>query len=124
MNDDVEAFTMSESTSRLFEADLEVDGVPISGDLLDSLSLTLRQDFTGEIIAERDAADVLNANGVTVDTNGHLMWTITPAESVLLNRRLPSEPHRVLFEWTYFSGTQQKRGTSEFLLWITRNAAA
>lgn len=124
MNNDVDKFEVTENTSRMFDAWLENDGQPLSGDMISTLLLTVRQDFTGEIINDRDDQNVFQTNGVTIEPDGHLVWQITPLDTKLLNRQLPSEPHRCLFEWSYDSFGVTKYGAYEFVLWVRRNAAA
>jgi hypothetical protein len=123
MNDEL-AFTMEEATTRSFEADLVADDVPITGDVLSTLTLTLRQAYTREVINSRDDMNVLNTNGVTVDSAGHLIWSVSVEDSTILNRSLWQEPRRCLFKWTYPSAAETKAGSFEFLIWVTRNAAA
>lgn len=124
MNNDVEKFEVTESTDRLFDAYLVNDGQPLTDDMISTLVLTVRQDYTGEIINGRDAQDVFNANGVTIEADGHLIWNISHFDTELKNRHLPSEPHRCLFEWSYDSFGILKFGAYEFVLWVRRNAAA
>ena len=122
MNDE-RSFTMEEATTRSFEADLVADDAPISGDVLQTLTLTVKQAYTHEVINDRDAMDVLNVNDVLVDSNGHLIWSVSVDDSTILNRSLWQEPRRCLFTWTYISAAALKTGSFEFLIWVTRNAA-
>lgn len=124
MNEElVVAFTMDEATTRSFEADLVADELPISGDVLLTLTLTVKQGYTREVINGRDQVNVLNTNGVTVDSTGHLVWSVAVEDSTILNRRLWQEPRWCLFEWTYVSASEIKTGGFEFLIWVIRHAA-
>jgi hypothetical protein len=43
--------------------------------------------------------NILNANNVTVDVNGHLVWSIRTTDTTLVET-LPFERHIALFSWT------------------------
>ena len=122
MNDEL-SFMMEEATTRSFEADLVADDAPIAADSLQSLTLTVKQAYTKDVINSRDAMDVLNINNVVVDDSGHLIWSVQVEDATMLNRALWQEPRRCLFKWTYIALAELKTGSFEFLIWVTRNAA-
>lgn len=78
----------------------------VPGSVLDSLTLTLKDITTGQVINSRNAQNVLNANNVTVDENGLLTWTLLPADLPFLRKNPPPfdsdvEVHIAVFEWTW-----------------------
>lgn len=78
------------------------DGVtPLGAGDLQTLALTVyavTQDGSTAIL-RGPQQDVLNANGVTVDANGALVWSIQPSDTTLVEA-IPFELHFCLFEWT------------------------
>ena len=84
---------------------------PIPGSSLTTLTLTLYDRRTGQILAGRDDQNILNANGVTVDAQGKLQWTMSAADSPHVAGDGSVETHVALFRWTFASGT--KAGHSE-----------
>ena len=107
-----------ERTTGQFTATLRDEAnavVPAS--LLTALTLSLFLDDDPTIfINSRNAQNVLNANGVTVDEDGLLTWTIAVLDNVLVNTALPFERHRAQFTWTFNS----KIGRGEVVL-VVRN---
>lgn len=83
------------------------DGVtPLPGATLSTLVLTLyaiKQDGTDQIINARNAQSVLNANNVTVDAAGLVVWIVQTADTTLVEA-IPFERHIALFEWTWPGG--------------------
>ena len=76
--------------------------VPASS--LVSLTLTLYDVVSGEIINQRDNQDVLNTNNVTVDEQGALEWQIQPEDNPIINTELAAgetEEHIALFTWEW-----------------------
>ena len=69
------------------------DGAVIPSASLSTLTLTLRDAKSGSIVNSRNAQDVLNTNGVTVNSSGALVWTIAIADTTLLDSTLESEEH-------------------------------
>jgi hypothetical protein len=56
------------------------DGAAIAAASLTSLSLTLTDAHSGGVVNSRNAQNVLNANNVTVNSSGGLVWTIQIAD--------------------------------------------
>ena len=112
-------FDQLELTSGEYTATLTDEaGVAISSATLATLTLTLfNQDAALTIINSRDAQNVLNTNGVTVDTLGALIWTIAPADNALVTSTVPAERHTARFDWTWGAG---KVGRHEVIL-IVKN---
>ena len=83
------------------------DGTGIPAASLDTLTLTLYNldDSSNTIINSRTAQDVLNTNNVTVDSSGNLVWLVQPLDTIIVGSK-GVEKHRVVFEWTYSSGTK------------------
>jgi hypothetical protein len=79
-------------------------GVPAAS--LTTLTLTLYDDKTGAIINGRNAQNVLNANGVSVDASGNLVWAITPADTPIVTDTLQTETHYAVFKATWSSGAK------------------
>lgn len=81
------------------------DGVtPLPAATLQTLTLTLyviKQNGTDQVI--RNQQNVLNANNVTVDAVGHLVWTVQPTDTAMIEA-IPFESHYALFEWTWADG--------------------
>lgn len=93
---------------------------------LDTLTLTLKDLVTGEIINGRDNQNVLNVNGVTINA-GELQWQIAPEDSVvppsLAAKIKPGGASRTIvrFEWTWNTGS--RRSWHELILRIRRPLA-
>lgn len=104
-------FPVPERATQKFTATVkDENGAAIPGASLTTLTLTLYETTTQQIINGRDAQNVLNANGVTVDSAGLLTWVMAPLDNQHLGLARP-ELHVALFEWTYDSGN--KRGQHE-----------
>lgn len=90
-------------------------GAAIAAASLTTLTLTLFDLNTNTIINSRSAQNCLNANGVTVDSSGNLVWTGvggSGGDNQILNASRNGERHRALFQFTWNTGA--KYGTHEF----------
>ena len=109
---------IKEETTAIYSCTLkDEDGNAISDVALTTLTLTLYDSVTGDIINDRDGQNVLNANNVTV-ASGVLTWTMQPEDTAIIHSSSLRDPevHIALFEWTYDSGT--KAGKHELKLEI------
>ncbi len=97
---------MEKTTVKITATVEDENGDGLAAASLDTLTLTLYSLEDDTIINSRDAQDVLNANGVTLDVNGNLIWTVTPADTIIVDTRLKAERHRAVFEWTYDSAAK------------------
>lgn len=97
---------------------VDKDDNPVQGDVLDTLVLTYYQEHTGEIINDREGQSVHNANGVTLDDDGNLVWRLRPEDLVILDDSLRHEPHIALFEFSYAGpqGTEFGKHRVRFLV--------
>lgn len=110
---------MTELTTPDYEVTLlDKSDVAIPGSVLDSLVLTLYQEYTKAIVNGRDKQNVLQLNGVTVDEAGVLKWTLSKEDTAILDDRLYKEPHIALFEYTFpgVGGTEEAKHTVRFLV--------
>ncbi len=102
-----------ELTSGIVEGDLvDALGNPIPASALMTATLTLWDVETGSpatspstgILNTRDAQDVLNTNNVTIDTVGHFVWAVQPADNVIVTSRRQVERHRAMFHFAWAAG--------------------
>lgn len=92
-----------ENQSGIYTARLKDEtGTALGSSLLNSLTLTLYDKVSGDILNSRSAQNVLNANQVTVDTAGLLTWYWLPTDMVLIDDTKLTETHIAIFEvkWT------------------------
>jgi hypothetical protein len=83
------------------------------------LTLYLLGDET-HIINNRNEQDVLNNNGVTIDSSGHLIWSIQPADLEIVGESPRGfETHVALFEWTWGVG---QKGNVDYGLMVQKVA--
>jgi hypothetical protein len=116
------AFTVKERTTRKFTAVIQDENgtaIPVAN--LTTVTLTLYEKRAGTIINSRNAQDVKNLNGVTIDSGGNLTWIMDPLDNAIIaaTGTPTQEDHVALFVWTYPSG---KRGQYE-VLFIVENAS-
>lgn len=103
----MQSFTVTEQTSARYTATLtDETGAGVAGSSLDTAILTLFDENTGEFLNNRDQQNVLNANGVTIDENGNLVWLIAPEDVAIITDATRYEKHRAVFVFTW-SGTKQ-----------------
>jgi hypothetical protein len=79
-------------------------GNPLGAADLDSLTLTLTDQITSEVINSRLRQDVLNTNDVTLDSLGNLSWSIQTDDNIIVSEiSVPGtiERHEILFEWRW-----------------------
>jgi len=116
---EMETIEYVEATSPDYTAQLvDRDDNPVPGDALDTLTLTYYQEYTEEIINAREGQSVHNANGVTLDDDGNLVWRLRPEDLVILDDNLRHEPHIALFEFSYAGpqGTEFNKHRVRFLV--------
>lgn len=101
-----------EGTTASYSATVtDENGDAVGSGSLTTLTLTLYDDRTGQIINGRNAQNVLNTNGVTVSAAGALVWTIAKDDNVILHGSDYSsyEDHYAIFHWTWDSGSKSGR---------------
>lgn len=100
-------YWVNEKVTARYTADVQDhEGNAIAGSSLTTLTLTLYDKATGTIINNRNAQNVLNVNGVTVDGSGNLVWVMTPDDNAILTAASKVEKHIALFQWTWDSGAK------------------
>lgn len=101
---------VEQSTPRYTATLVADDGLtPIPGSTLTTLTLTLYlEDANLTIVNSRNAQNVLNQNGVTVDENGLLTWSLAAGDTTVINDNLPFERHIALFQWAWGSSRAGK----------------
>lgn len=100
-------FWVNEKVTALYTADVQDhEGNAIAGSSLDTLTLTLYDKSTSDIINSRNAQNVLNTNGVTVDGSGNLSWVMDPDDNAIITATSKVEKHIALFMWTWDSGNK------------------
>lgn len=97
---------------------LDNNNQSVAGSVLDTLTLTYYQEYTHTIINGRNVQNVLQANGITVDEDGNLLWELSLLDTVILNDALATEPHIAFFEfsWPGALGTEVNRKEYRFLV--------
>jgi len=97
---------VKEGTGAIYTATLEDSAgtaIPLAN--LTTITLTLYDVVSGDIINSREDQDVKSTNNVTINaTSGLLTWTMQAADNPISDTTLDWEHHRALFEFT-FSGT-------------------
>lgn len=102
--------TTGEYTTTLKDA----SGTVIPTANIDSLTLTLKNKATGQIINSREAQSVLNTNNVTVHaTSGLLTWDIQAADTVLVkgSRVNPDRQEHIALFHLVFNTTEATKRT-------------
>ena len=94
------------SSFRVTSTLLDETGAVVPAASLTTFTLTLYDRATNAIINSRSAQNILNANGVTVDSSGNMVWTGTPSDAPILNSTRTSEQHVALFHYTWSSGAK------------------
>ncbi len=103
-------FTVNEFTTAKFTGQLvDENGAGIPANVLTAFTLTLYDQLTGAIINGRNAQDVRNNNGVTVDGNGNVVWLLSPADNGTVTTSLPTELHVALWQWAWGTGKEGKQ---------------
>lgn len=119
MTHDVDTIELTEGTTPDYRADLvDINGDPVPGDALDSLTLKYFDEYTETVINNRDGGSVHNANGVTINDAGLMIWRMTADETVILDDSLHQEPHIALFEfsWAGTNGVEYGKHQIRFLI--------
>lgn len=102
-------FDVIQDTSGKYSATLlDEEGVGVDAADLDTVTLTLYDTATEDIVNEREEQNILNTNQVEIDTLGNLEWNWLPEDMPLLNEisRTP-EVHTALFTFIWNSGASQ-----------------
>lgn len=114
-------YTVPERTTQRYTATIKDElGAAVPAASLLTLTLTLHDVQTGTLLGGRPAQqNVKNANNVTVDSAGNLVWLIQPADNAIVTDTLLHEQHIALFEFTYTdSGGNSARGQHEVQLTV------
>src|SRR5262245_7000457 len=110
------AYEVIEKTTCRYTATLTDElGSVIPAASLTTLTLTLFDRRTGSIINSLNAQNVLNANGVTVDSSGNLIWTMSPADNAITGS-WDVEEHGAMFEWTWSAGAKGGKHEVSFVV--------
>ena len=109
----IERFRFDERSSGSIEGDIvDREGDPVLAASLTAAELTLYDIDTGAgggsprpgILNSRDAQDVLNTNNVAIDNDGHFIWSVQPADNVIVTARRQIERHRAMFYFEWATG--------------------
>ncbi len=100
------AYPIKEKQTGIYSFTMQDEaGNAIPAASLTSLTLTVYSVLSGDIVNSRNGQNVLNANNVTVSSQGVVTWTQQIADVTILNDALAEETHRCLFVFAWSSGT-------------------
>lgn len=116
--------TLFERTTAIYSFTLEDaanPAVPIPAADLVTLTLTLYDTATNGIINSRDAQNILNANNVTVDSDGLVTFTMQPEDNAIIGAPAANTPeaHGMQFRWTWGSAPPYKAGEHFVIVQVT-----
>jgi len=104
------------STARYTATLVDETETPIPAADLTALTLYLYEPVSAGVVNSRNNQNVLNTNGVTVNSAGLLTWTISALDTTMVNATKEIETHIATFTFTYASGN--KVGRHEVILSI------
>lgn len=90
------------TTQRITFQAVDEEGTALADTDLATLTVTLFDETTKQIINTRTATNILGANGGTF-SNGVFAWLMSPLDNAIVDGR-PYEYHVVLVQWTYGGG--------------------
>ena len=91
--------TINEGSTAVYRSVLrDEEGVTIPDSVINTLTLTLSHVGTGAIINSRNGQNVLNANNVTVDGSGNLVFALQALDTVIIDDTQSKEYHRATFQ--------------------------
>jgi hypothetical protein len=79
-------------------------GSPMGSADISTFTITITDLNTREVINGRFKQNALNANDITLDTQGNVTWNIQPEDNIIVNESSSPgtiERHEVLLEWTW-----------------------
>jgi len=94
--------------------DTSTPPVAIPAASLATVTLTLYNKSSGTVLNGRSETNIKNANDGTVDSNGLLALTLTPADNALEAQSGSKETHVAQITWTYNGGASTGRALVEF----------
>jgi hypothetical protein len=93
---------MDEGSTPTFTASLvDAEDTPMGSSQVDELWVTLYAAASGTVLNGRNHVDGLNANGMTLDTQGLFTWTLSEDDMAVVNPLLGEEEHVLLREVRY-----------------------
>ena len=108
---------MNERTTRRVNAILtDEDDVGIDVADITSVVMTLYNKADGSIINSRTVQDIKNANDVTIDSVGALVWIVQVLDNVIVDSKQVLEHHIALIEWTWSAGNHEGRYTIDIFI--------
>jgi hypothetical protein len=112
-------FAQKGETATITHTIKDDNGVGIADTDLITLTLTLRDEYSGGIINDRDAQDVLNANGGTVNSLGGFELFLDTADNPIVDSSNYREWHVAALQWSYTSGANTHVGKDvlKFKVW-------
>jgi len=96
---------------------LDMDDVAIPLASIDTVTLTLYDEETGDVINSRDDQDIKNANQGVITAGGDLTLRLGPLDNALQNStfdELAVESHIARFSWTWSDGVETRTGKEEY----------
>jgi hypothetical protein len=113
--------TLLEGTTGLYTFELvDEAGDAIDSGFLDTLTLSLYDADSSQILNSRDSQNILNANNGTVTTDPGppvtttVTFAIQPDDTVILNENRLLESRVLSFRWTWDSGQRVGRHVIQF----------
>lgn len=91
------------------------DGVAVPDTSIDEILMTLYEPSSGTIINGREAITALNDNEVTIDASGNLVFSVEPADNIIVGSAVAVgdvESHTAHFVWS--TGGSEKTATDPF----------
>lgn len=89
---------------------------------LTTLTLTLIDKSTAQVINSRNAVSVLNANGGTINASGEFEFLLTADDNVIVDTGLDDEleeEHIMRLRWTWIdSSLQTHTGGKDISIWV------
>ena len=111
------SFNVRENSTAKYTAVLKDENdVAVPAANLNTFILTLYNLADLAIINSRDDQNVLNANNVTVDSSGNVVWIMKQLDNPIIDDTLEYETHVGLFQFTYATGTKGGNHEVHFLV--------
>ena len=91
-------------------------GVPISAAQLASLTLSIVDTLSGQVINGADAVSILNTGRGTVDAQGNVVLKLEVGDTAMTETTSRQVQRSLVFDWTYNGGVSAGRHQTNFML--------